>query len=169
MKILKFTVLILCMVWVIQSPPAKPKSFSLVLPPYVERTVPVVSDEDIHWMALNIYYEARNLDVEAQTAVAYVTINRKRDDRWPNDIKSVVTDYAQFSWYWDGKPDRPYELEAWADAQELAEMILLDVARNGFYDDLTGWSTHYHADHITPEWSESFAQSVQLGTHIFYY
>ena len=68
-------------------------------------------------LAENIYFEARNQGFAGWVAVAQVTLNRVRDDRFPNTICEVVKqgltyesgfpirDKCQFSWYCDGKSD----------------------------------------------------------------
>ena len=68
-------------------------------------------------LADNIYFEARNQGFAGWVAVAQVTLNRVRDDRFPNTICEVVKqgltyesgfpirDKCQFSWYCDGKSD----------------------------------------------------------------
>ena len=64
-------------------------------------------------LALNVYHEARNEPMNGMYAVASVVINRVQDDRWPNNVCAVVKDgyrgqhKCQFSWYCDGKSDRP--------------------------------------------------------------
>ena len=67
-------------------------------------------------LALNVYHEARNEPMNGMYAVASVVINRVQDDRWPNNVCAVVKDgyrkdsvKCQFSWYCDGKTDRPKE------------------------------------------------------------
>ncbi len=143
--------------------------FSIILPPIEQSVVKRADPEDIYWMALNIYYEARSDSTTSQRSVAHVTINRVTDSRFPNDIKGVVTDRDQFSWFWDGKSDKPKELEAWAEAQILAEEVIDQVAAGLYYDDLTWYSTHYHRWDIKPDWSYAFMQTVDVGSHLYYY
>ena len=65
-------------------------------------------------LALNVYFEARNDTMVGQYAVAQVVINRVQSSKFPNDVCSVVKQSrndgtCQFSWYCDGKSDRPRE------------------------------------------------------------
>lgn len=144
-------------------------SFSIMLPPIEQKVVQTTDPEDIFWLALNIYYEARSEELDSRKSVAYVTLNRVKHYNYPSTIKDVVTERDQFSWYWDGKPDRPLEREAWQSAQILAEDILEQYAAGDYYDDLTMYSTHYHRYDIQPEWSFAFEESTRQGSHIFYY
>ena len=75
-------------------------------------------------LSLNVYFEARNQPVAGQVAVAQVTMNRVADPRYPDTVCEVVYDHKQFSWYWDGKSDRPVEEEAWEQAQLIASAVL---------------------------------------------
>ena len=52
--------------------------------------------EGILWLALNIYFEARNQPIEGQYAVAHVTLNRAAQTK--RSIKAVVLEPGQFSW-----------------------------------------------------------------------
>ena len=121
-------------------------------------------------LALNVYHEARNDPEIGQYAVAHVVMNRVQHDRWPNDVCSVVKQgyhkgkhRCQFSWYCDGKSDKPYEHRAWA----LAQLVAADVL-SGEVPDVTGNATHYHATYVKPYWAKHLDKTVTLGSHIFY-
>ena len=66
-------------------------------------------------LAMAIYYETRSeQNPDAGLAVAEVILNRVEDRRWPNDVCAVIKqdkgpkDHdCQFSFYCDGKPERP--------------------------------------------------------------
>jgi spore germination cell wall hydrolase CwlJ-like protein len=78
-------------------------------------------------LAMNVYHEARNQSFIGQVAVAQVVMNRVKDNRFPNDVCEVVTqgqtyswkpdvpirNRCHFSWYCDGKSDKPRDAEAW--------------------------------------------------------
>lgn len=118
----------------------------------------------------NIYFEARNQSRLGQVAVAWVTLNRMTDTRYPNSICGVVWQPKQFSWTHDGKPDRPssnaVEQRAWEDAGLIAEVVLLDWARAKTSP--VERATHYHADYVDPYWRSSFERVTQVDNHIFY-
>jgi N-acetylmuramoyl-L-alanine amidase len=139
-------------------------------------------------LALNIYHEARNQDLDGMYAVADVVMNRVDDYRYPNDVCGVVkqgpvreswktvqtadpTDAVyypvkhrcQFSWYCDGKDDTPYDKEAWNVAQTVASYVQ-------YYGSLvdTQGATHYHTDYVKPEWASTKTRTLKVGNHIFY-
>ena len=135
----------------------------------VERATSV-SDEELHCLQQNIFFEARNQSVLGQTAVAWVTFNRVESTRYPNTICGVVWDDSQFSWTEDGRPDYPsdnvLEQEAWEQAGIVAEVALLDWARDR--SGPIGDATMYHADYVDPYWSSAYDKVAQIDSHIFY-
>jgi len=119
-------------------------------------------------IALNVYFEARSDNMSGQYAVAHVVLNRVQDNRWPNDVCNVVTqrndnNVCQFSWYCDGKSDKPDDEYAWAYAQ----MVAADVLR-GEVPDFTGGSTHYHAYYVNPYWADKMLYQGDFGSHYFF-
>jgi|SRR6056297_2806839 len=121
-------------------------------------------------LALAIYYEARSEPLDGQIAVAEVVINRVESDRFPDDVCSVVTQNkhpddlhrCHFSFYCDGKPERPGDLIAWNRAQIIADGVLNEELSLGVM------STHYHADYAEPHWSQDYAYHGRVGGHLFY-
>ena len=119
-------------------------------------------------IALNVYFEARSDNMSGQYAVAHVVLNRVQDNRWPNDVCNVITqrndnNFCQFSWYCDGKSDKPDDEYAWAYAQ----MVAADVLR-GEVPDFTGGSTHYHAYYVKPYWADNMLYQGDFGSHYFF-
>ncbi len=114
-------------------------------------------------LAMNVYWEARNQSLAGQVAVAQVTINRVLSEEYPNDVCSVVHQYKQFSWYWDGKSDVPREEEAWNRAQ----MVAIGVLGGSGHGDLDG-VLHYHALYIKPYWAKNMVMITKIDDHIFY-
>lgn len=135
-----------------------------------ESRVKSFDDKEIQCLQQNIYFEARNQSTLGQVAVAWVTLNRVTDPRFPNTICGVVWDHKQFSWTHDGKADRPgkteLEQQAWRDAGVVATVTLLDWAR-GLKDPTQG-ADHYHADYTTVGWAKQGEKLVQIDNHIFY-
>ena len=114
-------------------------------------------------MALNIYWEARNQSMAGQLAVAQVTMNRVLDPRYGNEVCDVVYEHYQFSWYWDGKSDRPRDNKAWQTA-----LLVASAAMDGSgHVELQG-VTHYHAVYIQPYWKDYMVQVTMIGDHVFY-
>lgn len=141
-----------------------------------------VSDEDRLCLAQNIFFEARNQSLEGQVAVAWVTLNRMESSKFPATICSVVKqankdkngkvirNQCQFSWYCDGKSDRipgnKIAQKAWADAQLIADVVLLDWARAK--ESPVKNATYYHANYVNPYWADAFTQIAVVEDHIFY-
>jgi N-acetylmuramoyl-L-alanine amidase len=121
--------------------------------------------ENVLCMALNIYHEARSKSLAGQIAVANVTLNRVKSDRFPDTVCEVVYQDHQFSWFWDGKDDTPTETKAWEISKMIAETML--TPDNAILDNTEG-SLYYHADYVTPYWSKIFEPVKKIGTHIFY-
>jgi len=127
-------------------------------------------------MALNIYYEARGSTLADRVAVADVVQNRVRDTRYPNTICEVVKqgrqhpsgamirNQCQFSWYCDGKNDRPQNEDLWIDAQMLAYQMVFEDKYRG----ITEGATHYHATYVKPRWASTLQLVGRIGAHIFY-
>ena len=119
---------------------------------------------------MNIYWEARSEPVDGQIAVAAVTLNRVRDNRFPDEICDVVYQggetrrhRCQFSWWCDGKRDEPLETEAWLRANMLARLV-----HAGIVSDPTEGALWYHADYVDPFWADAKVKITKIGRHIFY-
>jgi N-acetylmuramoyl-L-alanine amidase len=116
-------------------------------------------------MAQNIYFEARNESLKGMIAVALVTLERVQDPRYPSDVCGVVYDNKQFSWYWDGLPDRPRNMPKYAEIVLIVDAVM--DTETALYD-FTYDSTHYHADYVDPYWNEYMVFKAKIDTHIFY-
>lgn len=139
------------------------------------------TEDDLVWLAKNIYYEARDQSFAGRLAVAHVTINRVYDTRYPNTIKQVVTQgptytnwkgntwplrhMCQFSWYCDGRSDEPYDVEIYND---ILLFVMTFLQEYDIMPDITEGATHYHADYVTPEWALTKTRTTEIEDHIFY-
>jgi len=128
-------------------------------------------------LALNVYHEAKNQSLIGQIAVAQVVMNRVKDERYPNTVCEVdkqgptyswkkdypVKNRCQFSWYCDGKSDKPKEGHAWDTAITVAHGVYY-----GNLDDFVEGATHYHAYYVTPSWASTKTYIARIDDHIFY-
>ena len=119
-------------------------------------------------LAVALYFEAQSEGREGMEAVAAVVINRVRHPEFPNDVCAVVTDGGeqppcQFSWWCDGKSDRPREVQAWQDAQIVAR----DVLENDFRDP-TGGALFFHTTNMRNPWKRPRQKTTEIGRHVFY-
>ena len=132
--------------------------------------------DEVKCLALNIYHEARNQPLVGKLAVAQVTINRVNDDRFPNSVCAVVMqgfyynqspikNKCQFSWWCDGKSDKPKDKVSWQQIQILAYDI-----HTGFFNgiDLVHGATHYHANYVKPYWINKKKKVRVIADHVFY-
>jgi len=133
--------------------------------------------ESLMCLALNVYHEAKNQSFMGQVAVAQVVMNRVKDARYPNTVCDVVKqaetykykptipikNRCQFSWYCDGKSDKPEEPKAWRDAMHVANGVY-----NGHIGDFVEGATHYHAYYVNPSWAKVKQYVLRIDDHIFY-
>ena len=127
-------------------------------------------------LSANVYHEAKNQSIDGQIAVAEVVMNRVADPRYPNTVCEVVKqgrqhpsgammrNKCQFSWYCDGKHDRPQNEDLWIDAQMLAYQMVHEDKYRG----ITEGATHYHATYVKPHWASTLQLVGRIGAHIFY-
>ena len=130
----------------------------------------------VQCMALNVYYEARGSNLADKAAVAEVVLNRVNDTRYPDTVCGVVKqglqdangnmlrNKCQFSWYCDGKHDRPQDEDRCVEAQSIA----WNMVEENKYRGITEGSTHYHATYVNPRWAKTLQLVGRIGAHIFY-
>lgn len=133
---------------------------------------PVVYADEVHCLAKNIFWEARNQSVSGMVAVADVTLNRVKDPRWPDTVCGVVEQrkrvderlICQFSWFCDGLSDRPKDNYSYSLCYMIAYIRLQDreisVLPNHVY-----W---YHNASVSPYWASAYSPYVTIGDHTFY-
>ena len=121
-------------------------------------------------LALNIYFEARGESEVGQHAVGHVVMNRVSNPRFPDSVCDVVHQggehpffRCQFSWWCDGRSDKPNKKTAWDISVKIAREIY-----SGESTDPTNGALWYHADYVSPYWKDSFVQGPKIGQHIFY-
>lgn len=114
-------------------------------------------------LALNVYFEARGEDPDAQRMIAEVVMERVETEGYPKTVCGVVWQHGQFSWTEDGKSDRPKDIVAWLYAQIVANEVLL------FGGEFRTGATHYHTRNIAPPyWVKDMDVVGMYGNHIFY-
>jgi spore germination cell wall hydrolase CwlJ-like protein len=111
-------------------------------------------------MAFAIYFEARGETPYQQALVANTIINRVESNKFPDTICGVIKQKAQFSFYWDGRPDKITETQGWLDSLAMARHYL------SVQNKLTP-ACHYAKHQIDNYWTKTFTGKRE-GTHIFY-
>ena len=126
--------------------------------------------EELDCLALNIYHEARGEPDLGKLAVGHVTLNRVADARFPTTVCAVVRQggeeklhRCQFSWWCDGRSDRPLDAKAWEYVRAVARQVYL-----GFSEDPTEGALWYHADSVMPSWGKVLPRGPRIGQHLFY-
>ena len=125
-----------------------------------------VDNQAQHCVALAMYWEARGEGHQGMLAVGSVVLNRVEDDRFPNSVCGVVhqggeTPPCQFSWWCDGKSDRPTNGELWVSSLSLANELL--TARPS---DPTHGALFFHNTSIRSPWRRD--RTARIGNHVFY-
>lgn len=137
------------------------------------------TDDDEHCLALNIYFEARGEEeLRGKYAVADVVMYRYMHADYPNTVCDVVQEgyyhewrpdlpvkhKCQFSWFCDGKSDKPLNTQAFEEAIDIAQEVL----HNGDYEPRVGFSLFYHANTVNPHWASKMNHVETIGNHSFY-
>ena len=127
-----------------------------------------VMDNPARCLALALYWEAKSEGAEGMRAVASVVLNRVAHPQFPDTVCGVVTQGGedppcQFSWWCDGKSDRPTEADAWRLAQQIAKATLAKRPA-----DRTRGALFFHNTSIRTPWLRKRERTVQIGSHIFY-
>lgn len=113
-------------------------------------------------LALNVYFEARGEEPDAQRMIAEVVMERVNTEGFPKTVCEVVWQDKQFSWTHNGKSDKPKDTVAWLYAQIVANEVLL------FGGEFRTGATHYHTRDCKPYWADQMQMVGMYGNHIFY-
>lgn len=127
-------------------------------------------ESELQCLALNIYFEARSESDAGRRAVGHVVMNRVVDPRFPGWVCEVVRqggewprNRCQFSWWCDGRSDKPLDRASWTRSWEAAYQVYW-----GYSEDPTDGALWYHADYVKPAWRKLMGTSNTIGRHIFY-
>ena len=125
--------------------------------------------QEIGCLALTIYHEARGESERGKLAVGHVVMNRTRSALFPASVCDVVRQggqqlhRCQFSWWCDGRSDRPKDEAALQQSLWLAEEIYYGCTR-----DPTAGALWYLSTAVRPAWSRSFGPGKRIDRHVFY-
>jgi len=126
-------------------------------------------DSALVCMARTLYYEARGQGRRGLEAVAHVVLNRVAHRQFPRTICGVVTEGGkrgpcQFSWYCDGRSDRPRDMREYARVFAIAWEVLAGLTK-----DPTGGANMFHNTRVRPRWARVAEARGRIGAHLFYY
>jgi spore germination cell wall hydrolase CwlJ-like protein len=112
-------------------------------------------------MAVAVYFEARGEPIDGQLLVAEVIMNRALDERWPDEPCAVIAQPHQFSFYRDGRPNRPRDMEAYTTA-----VLVAKEAWEGKH--LETGALWFHSTTVRPVWRHNYQPIGTVGGHVFY-
>ena len=111
-------------------------------------------------LAMAIYFESRSEDLVGQYLVANTILNRVASKRFPNSVCGVVTQPKQFSFYWDGLPEKVTDKRSWNVAESIAEYSLK------YHPSYFNGCFYQRKDLDTP-WTKGYT-SFTVGEHKFF-
>jgi spore germination cell wall hydrolase CwlJ-like protein len=119
-------------------------------------------------LALNLYFEARGEGRNGMIAVGWTVLNRIRSRDFPATPCAVVREGGeqppcQFSWWCDGKSDRPRDRRSWNQAMLISAQLLTSPP-----PDPTSGALFFHSTQIRPPFKRPRTRTVRIGSHIFY-
>lgn len=113
-------------------------------------------NRDIMCLAQNVYNEARGEGFKGMLAVAQVTINRTKDERFHETLCEVVHAKKQFSWTMQPNHKPPDE----------NSIMIAALALTGNHEFKNFKALFYHSNKINPKWKHK--RLTKIGNHIFY-
>jgi len=124
-------------------------------------------DKQKDCMAKNIYHESRGESDRGMIAVAEVTMNRVKSNRFPDSVCEVV--YSPYAFSWVGVIEEEPSLESVIDQESWKKAnVIAQYAVTGMSPNYTKGSTHYHSDEVLPYWANEFDHVTTIGNHLFY-
>lgn len=108
-----------------------------------------------------VYHESRNQGKQGMIAVAWVTLNRVKDSRFPKTPCKVVYSPSQYSWTKNKPPIK--EKDSYEVVKDIVDGVLV-----GKHKDNTFGATYYHATGIKPYWTKDMKCTTKIGGHKFY-
>jgi len=127
----------------------------------------VLNEKDVKCLTDNIYFEARNEKDVGKKAVALVTLNRLKEEDYPNSICRIVHQRnkykCQFSWTCAKQKIDDYE--QYLKCRKIAKDVLMN---HEFMRDVTRGATNFHRKDIRPNWAKRNKRTAIIGKHIFY-
>jgi len=126
------------------------------------------NSRSVECLGLAMYWEARGEGTRGMTAVGSVVLNRVRHPEFPNSVCGVVfqggeSPPCQFSWWCDGKSDRPRNQIQWRSALAVAGYVLARRIK-----DPTRGALFYHSTSVSSPWHRQRQRTTQIGNHVFY-
>lgn len=123
--------------------------------------VPKHDSKQVECLTRVIYHESRAEGEKGMIAVAFTTLNRVKDSRFPKTFCGVVFQKHQYSWTKYNPPIKE------KDSYDEAKQIALEVIK-GEHRDITKGSLYFHATSVKPRWANKMNCTIKVGNHLFY-
>ena len=120
--------------------------------------VPKHDSKQVECLTRVIYHESRGQGEKGMIAVAFTTLNRVKDSRFPKTICGVVFEKHQYSWTKHNPPIKE------KDAYEEAKQVALEVIK-GKHRDMTKGSLYFNSNHSQPRGTIC---TIRIKNHSFY-
>ena len=148
---------------IVQPLPAKaePATYTTLSDAVAAQDMPADADDELHCLAVGVYYESKGEPLAGQLAVADVILNRATSGRFARSVCGVLTQRGQFSFVRGGVLPTPPNNPAWRKAMAVAQ-----VARDDLWDSPVDNALYFHARYVSPGWKRSRVGTV--GNHVFY-
>lgn len=145
-----------------------PALLCLMAPLYPDNAAARSMEAEHQCLALALYWEARGETRRGMVAVGWTILNRAQSSDFPATPCAVVYQGGeqppcQFSWWCDGKNDRPRDRDSWIQARIIAAQLLMNPP-----PDPTGKALFYHSTSIGVPWKRKRTRTARIGKHIFY-
>lgn len=128
----------------------------------------ILNEREVKCLADNIYFEARSEKDVGKRAIALVTLNRLKDEDYPNTICKIVhqrNQYkCQFAWTCTKKM-KVNDHYSYTHCRKIAKHVLMNY---GVMYDVTKGATNFHRKDIRPTWANPRKKTIAIGKHVFY-
>lgn len=133
--------------------------------------------EELDYLALTIWAEARGEGMQGMTQVGHVIRNRVEKGCFGGcTYRGVVTKPKQFSCWNPGDPNvkkltLEYTGSLSSSTPDGKALIMAYAAARSVMSrkfDPTQGATHYHTVKVNPSWAKSLRKIATLGHHVFY-
>lgn len=123
-----------------------------------------MTTEDLFWLSVNAYHEARGESYDGVIAVCHVVLNRAVGRK--RSVKEIVLQPLQFSWANGGARPAIKDYAAFQRCMEAARSAEKERMQG---NTLLG-ADHYHALSMPkfPPWAKAMKEVARIGGHVFY-
>jgi len=120
-------------------------------------------NEQLFWLAINIYHEGRGEPLEGQIAIGHVCLNRAL--KKGKTLKFIILQPWQFSWHNGNKYPPIDDYDAFRACLNSAQK----VADERFEGKNLWYADHYfNPSVVLPDWAAKMTLVKRIGNHDFY-